>query len=101
MTRITKKIQAILDRKDIENVDEQEKFVSGAIKSRGSLRSALGLKSADEKIRDVSDEKIKELVEKGKKFESKLVLYADLMGIQGDKLEKKRILNIIKSIESN
>lgn len=81
------------------NLQEQEKWIQKAIDKPGSLRRALDLKKGEE-IEDVSDSKIKSLIQKDRKYEQKLIAYANMMGTQGKKSEKERILRIVRNTEA-
>lgn len=81
------------------NLQEQEKWIQKAIDKPGSLRRALDLKKGEE-IEDVSDSKIKSLIQKDRKYEQKLIAYANMMGTQGKKSEKERILRIVRNAEA-
>jgi hypothetical protein len=69
-------------------------------KLKGSLREIIGVKKG-EKIEDVSDSKIKSIIQKnGTKVERKLIAYANFMGSQGKKKEKDRILKIVRNTKN-
>jgi hypothetical protein len=79
-------------------IKEQDKWIKGAIKKPGSLRALLGVKE-DEKVSDVPDSKIVEIIKKDKsgKVEGKLIAYANFPST--DASEKERILKIVKKEE--
>jgi hypothetical protein len=66
----------------------------------GSLRRALGVDEGQD-IEDVSDSDIKDAIQNhGTDFERKLIAYANMVGANGDKSEKNRILKIVRNTKN-